>query len=338
MVDYTRATGGSGTMMIRDTGTYVEFWLRAGDETYNYQLDWSYVVNGQNGSREFRFVQGGNYQMLGSFLVTTDQVVVFGIGRSGTQGLGGPTTFSVNIARAIRPLPPIMQAGIARSATSIEWVFKDGPDRGSAIDLRNLHVSTIPDDPNAQPIAVSGSSYVQTGLVTGTTYYAWMYEHNALGWSDRSGIVNARTWGVPGQANKPDIYAVQQTTFRVRASVNEDGGYPITGYQLGYGLFPAAGGRFTLPSADAPSPSLQPGKIYYVMVRAQNQMGYGPWSEVVTVILVGGCFVWVNGVPKPAVPYVNVGGNGITGTGAVGGTWKVARPYVRKLGVWKISQ
>ena len=60
MTDYTKATGSTGTMMIRDTGTDVEFWLKAGNNTYKYQLPWQYTVNGVNsGPLQFRFVSGG---------------------------------------------------------------------------------------------------------------------------------------------------------------------------------------------------------------------------------------------------------------------------------------
>ena len=47
MVDYTKATGSGGLMMIRDLGSNVEFHIRAGfDSTYINQLRWKRYVNG----------------------------------------------------------------------------------------------------------------------------------------------------------------------------------------------------------------------------------------------------------------------------------------------------
>src|SRR4051812_13465365 len=106
MTDYTKSTGSSGTMMIRDTGSTVEFWLKAGASTWAADMDYGWTVNGSTGTDQYNFVSGGSWQKLRSFSVSTDQTVTFRLFATGTSGLGGPTTFSVSIERASAPNAP----------------------------------------------------------------------------------------------------------------------------------------------------------------------------------------------------------------------------------------
>ena len=183
MVDYLKSTGATGTMKITDTGTYVEFWLKAGSGTYNYQLPWSYVVNGAaSGTRYFRFEQGGAYQRLGRWLVTTSQTVTFKIGASGTSGLGGPTTFSHAISRSTTPSPPSIVTLTNVSPTGVYATFNDGANGGAAIDSRQILYGTHPTS-GSQTIVSSDRSTQINGLQPGTLYYFWARTHNTHGYS-----------------------------------------------------------------------------------------------------------------------------------------------------------
>lgn len=111
MVDYDRAIGQySGSLMrIRDTGSTIEFWLRANTiATYHQNLPYGWTVNGQTGSGTHSYNYpwpGGGYptpgplERLRSFNVATTQTVTFRLGRTGTSAFGGPHTFSVFIQR-----------------------------------------------------------------------------------------------------------------------------------------------------------------------------------------------------------------------------------------------
>lgn len=103
MVDYTKPTGenGMGTMMIRDLGQTVEYWIRAAwDSTYYYGAPYSWVANGSSGSGTFDYPLGKPWVRVRTLQIVTSQTVQFNLGATGTRGLGGPTNFSQFIQRA----------------------------------------------------------------------------------------------------------------------------------------------------------------------------------------------------------------------------------------------
>jgi hypothetical protein len=194
VTDYTHATGATGTMMIRDTGTLVEFWLKAGSGTYNYQLPWSYTVNAvtSNGPK-FRFETGGAYQKLGSWNVTYSQTVTFKLGASGTTGLGGPTTFNQAITRSSAPAAPTTPVITSISYSSLFATFTDGANNGATIDSRQLGYGTNPTTPSTI-ISSDGSTSI-TGLAPGRVYYIRARTHNSKGYSPWSTAKSVRTIG-----------------------------------------------------------------------------------------------------------------------------------------------
>jgi len=72
MTDYTRSTGSTGTMLIRDTGTTVEFWINSNNSTtFDHELPWGYSVNGvTNNTLEANYNAGMGWLFLGSWTVT----------------------------------------------------------------------------------------------------------------------------------------------------------------------------------------------------------------------------------------------------------------------------
>lgn len=186
MVDYTKSTGSSGTMMIRDTGSYVEFWLKAASATHNDALPWDYVVNGWSAGawKHFNFQSGGNWQRVSRFNITYTQTVTFKIGDSGTNGLGGPTTFSHAINRAKAPDPPSAVTLSSVTTNSVFATFTDGDNNGDAIDNRQIGYGT--NDTTVQKTVTSDKSTSITGLTPGTKYYFWARTHNSEGWSSWS--------------------------------------------------------------------------------------------------------------------------------------------------------
>lgn len=193
MVDYSKSTGSTGTMVIRDTGTYVEFWLKAGSATFNYSLPWNYVINGWGSGawKHFKFVAGGDWQRIGRFNITYTQTVTFKIGDSGTSGLGGPTTFSHSINRADAPSAPSAVTITDVTTNSVFGTFTDGASNGDAIDARQIGYGTS--DTTVQKTITSDKSTLITGLTPGTKYYFWARTHNSEGWSSWSSRRDATT-------------------------------------------------------------------------------------------------------------------------------------------------
>lgn len=194
MTDYTKSTGGTGTMMIRDTGTYVEFWINSGNsQTYDAALPWAYVINGVTSTwRYYDYVANTGWQRLASFLTTYSQLATFKLGSTGTQGFGGPTTFSVNISRATVPAAPNQPVLSNITVNSMELSWSPNGDGGSTITEYQIGYGTSSAGPTSYVIA--NSPYTMANLATGTVYYFWVRAKNAIGWSAWSAVSSARTY------------------------------------------------------------------------------------------------------------------------------------------------
>lgn len=326
MTDYTKPTGATGTMLIRDTGTTVEFYLRAGSGTYNYQLPWAYEVNGvSSGWQSFRFEQGGAWQFLRSWTVTTTQTVLFRLGVSGTAGLGGETWFYQTINRSTTPGAPTPVVLSSITSTSMFATFTDGTNGGVPILNRYIGYGT---DGNTPQIEVPSDLTTSiTSLLPGTVYYFWAKTHNIHGYGPWSVRSSATTLRVPNPPTPPLLAALSQKSVGVTFSVATDnGGAPILEYNIGYGLVPTGPSSTVVgnPGTQNTIAALNPGTLYYFWVRARNSVGWSAWSNSRNIRTISGARVKVGAVWKEAVPYVKDGG-----------VWKLAQPWSRIMGVWK---
>lgn len=129
---------------------------------------------------------------------------------------------------------------------------------------------------------------------------------------------------LPHAPSNPTFSDTKQTSTVVTFTPNYDGGSPITAYQVGYGLTSSADTTTIAATSPQLVSSLLPARKYYFRVRAQNSVGFGPWSGITNVTTLAGVRINVGGVWKSAVPYVKVGG-----------IWKVSRPWAKSAGVWK---
>lgn len=324
MPDYDKDTGNRGTMRIRDTGSVVEFWINANEpNTWANEMPWAYVVNGVTSSwREFRYARGAGWEKLGSWNVTTDQRVIFKLGDTGTNALGGPTTHSVDIERATNPSPPTTPQLSNIKTNAVTATFRDGNTGGSKITQRQigygLSSSSVEDT-----ISSDGSTTI-TGLTPGKTYYFWARTRNDKGWSGWSGRASAKTLQPPLAPSTPLLSSVTATSVDVAFQPNDNGGSTITGYEIGYGT--NASSPTSIVSARSPQvvSGLIPGTTYYFWVRAKSAIGTGVWSGRASARTVSGAYIYTGGAWELAVPYVNVGG-----------VWKMAEVWVRTTGVWK---
>ena len=324
MTDWTRSTGSSGTMMIRDTGSTVEFWINSNNgTTWSDHIPWSGTVNDVNVSGSYNYPAGAGWRRVGFWTVTYNQYVTFKLGSTGTSGFGGPTTHGpIFISRAtVPPAPnPVVLSSI--TATSMHAVFSGNGDGGSAVTTWQIGYGT---DPNAPQLYVNTFNTTISGLTKGTTYYFWARGINAIGggyWSTRS---QATTLREPDAPSAPIASNVDQVSVTLTFTPNANGGAPITAYEVGYALTSSA--PTTSVSATSPKTvtDLSPGLTYYFWVRAQNSVGWSGWSASTVVMLIAGAYINTgSGVWKRAVPYVKVGG-----------VWKVARAWGRVAGTWR---
>ena len=326
MPDYYMSTGSTGQMLIRDTGGNVEFWINSHNgTTFDHEMPWTYTINGYTypGYLEYRYEAGMGWRMVGFWNITYSQTVMFKLGPTGTSGLGGPTTFNQFIFRPVVPSSPSTPAIGTVGSTTVAITFTDGADGGSAIDTRKIGYGTNGSAPTAE-ITSDGSDTV-TGLTPGTLYYFWAATHNVVGWSAWSARAQATTLRVPDAPSAPALSDVGPVSMVVTWSAPYNGGTAITGYEVGFSLTDAN------PPDDeeaGTSPhlleSLDPGELYFIRVRAQNAVGWGPWSSSSSAETIAGAHIMYLGGIFFAVPYVKVAG-----------VWELAVPYVKMGGVWK---
>jgi hypothetical protein len=326
MVDYDKATGSTGIMKIRDTGTTIEFWLYAGSATWKNGLQWGYTTpHGNSGWQSTNF-SGGDWRLLGSVNVTASGNVTFHLAATGTSGLGGPTDHTVYISRSTVPPPPKLDSAVVISSTAVRVTWSSTGDGNSPILEWQIGYGT---HPSVTQQYVSGSSPKDvTGLTPGTIWYFWVRARNAVGWSGWSSRAAVTTWDIPSAPPAPVLSNVAQTSLLVQFNAPSDnGGTPITEYQIGYGKTSSANDSTIASNRSTTIPNLDPGQRYYFRARAKNAVGWGPWSTISNTYLLAGAKVKVGSTWKRAVPYVNVDG-----------VWKVAKPYVRNGGVWKATE
>lgn len=329
MPDYTKTTGSTGTMMIRDTGYTIEFWFKAGySSDWANDLDFNWTANGSTTHKAINYPTGANWAKVGEVNVSKSQTIAFRLlDDTGTQGMGGPTTFNQYIDRASRPDPPSKPAISNITASSVHVKFSDGDNNGASITSRQIAYSQSSGTPaydTSYPVVSSDRSTTISGLDSGETYYFWARTGNSEGYSSWSSRASAKTLAVPEAPSKPLLSSVTATSVDVSFSANGNGGSTITAYQIGYGTNSST--PTTTVSASSPQviSGLSPGTVYYIRVRARNSVGWSSWSSAASIRTIAGAYIKVGATWKLAVPYVRVGG-----------VWKVAEPWVRSVGVWK---
>lgn len=326
MTDYTVDISGSTTLMIRDTGGWVEFWMRTGSQSWNNDQQYSFFANGSySGTLKFRLLRGGQWQYVNRAYVGYDQDVSFGVIGS---GIGFPTyVFTQHIQRATVPQPPILSNVYPISSSAFHVEFYGTSDGGSPALEWQIGYGPYSNWPSE--LVGSGGSSDVGGFYSGQRIYFWARTRNALGWSDFSNRGEGVTWQVPPAPNPAPFYDVKQTSVGVDFEFIGRSNDPANEeWQFKYGRDETGAiidGTVNVNEAVEYLYNLDPGKTYYFWGRSRNSVGWGPWSSAASVVtLIAGARVLVVGTWKRAIPYVRVGG-----------VWKVAEPWVKDAGIWK---
>ena len=324
MADYTKSTGSTGSMMIRDTGSVIEFWLKVGSQTWSGRMPWRYTANGSTTAWKYIDFRGtGSYQKLGSVTVTTSQTVSFYIGDTGTLGLAGPTTLSVSISRGSKPPAPTAPRISSITNTSVFADSDSNGDGGLSVTRWQIGYGKSSSSPGAYIDAgLSNGQATITELVPGSTYYFWARGLNSLGWSAWSTRSSAKTHSDPSAPSRPSLSNITTTSVTVTFKDGANGGSSITKRWIGYGATSAT----TTVESDGSTTltGLSPGTNYRIWARTENKYGQGPWSPYASMVSDHTASVFYDGQWQNAVAFVKVNG-----------VWKPAKPMVKIAGMWK---
>ena len=143
--------------------------------------------------------------------------------------------------------------------------------------------------PDQQTWTTAGSStttsFTDTSLAIGSTYYYRVHATNSLGDSDKSGIVNDLAGDVPAQTTGLTTTVLSDTQIRLNWTAPVDNAYSISGYKIEQST---DNSTFTIAVADTASTavvhtisSLTPKTDYYFRISAINSLGAGLPSTAV---------------------------------------------------------
>ena len=328
MTDYTKTDG--GTIMIRDTGTDVEYWFKAryANDWYN-GLTFSWTTSGGTATKSINYPTGAQWYKVGESRITVTQNVTFRqVDSSSVSGIGPAKTLTVNIKRGTIPAAPGAWYVSAYSNVRVEGDADPGSNGGSAILQWQIAWGTSPNVPGNGGgfgnLSLSTGWGFITGLQPGWIYYFWNRQRNAHGWSGWSPRTMLRMRDVPDPPDYPALVSRTQTSISLRVMANYDGDSAIGAYRVRYGLSPDAPTNIVSSATNLVTiNNLQPGATYYFWGQAANVYGDSAYSPRSYASLIAGAKVNVNGTWRRAVPYVKVNG-----------VWRVARPWGKIAGFW----
>lgn len=173
-------------------------------------------------------------------------------------------------------------SGLSSSGVTLTWTAP--ANNGAAISGYDLQRATTSNFSNATTI-YSGTAltYADSGLSPNTTYYYRVRAKNVAGsggWSGTRTISTAAA--IPSAPGTPTTSAVTFNSMTAAWTAAAANGSAVTQYQLQLSTTSDfSSGVQTFSNGTSLSRALSalaPATTYYLRVRAQNGVGYGPWS------------------------------------------------------------
>ena len=203
MVDYTRGTGSSGTMMMRDTGSTVEFWLKSGySTTWFGNANFSYSSPNGSGGFSHGYDSGNTWQRMGAINVSSSGNVSWTMPNTNTSSFGGPTTQTVYINRGSIPGQVTGLKMTFTGHNSLRFSWNRGSLNGGSFQFDQIQVSSSNQSGYGDfggtvelTTSTGGTSYeVSSGLHLGTTYRIHVRTKNSIGYGQWSTILVITTY------------------------------------------------------------------------------------------------------------------------------------------------
>lgn len=205
----------------------------------------------------------------------------------GTSAFSGEASATPHAAATVPSAPQSLAAVGSNTTVALTWSVP-ASDGGSAVTGYSVYRGTSAGAEAATPIAanVAGTSFTDTGLVNGTTYFYRVTAVNAVGASTPSNEASARPQATVSTAPTGLVASGGNTTAGLTWSAPaSDGGSAVTGYSVYRGT--SAGGEVATPVAanvagtSFSDTGLVNGTTYFYRVAAVNGVGTSaPSTEV----------------------------------------------------------
>jgi fibronectin type 3 domain-containing protein len=246
---------------------------------------------------------------------TTYYYKVAAVNAVGTSPQSGEASATPQATVPSAPTGLVASAGNA--SVVLSWTVPNS-DGGSPITGYNVYRGTAPGGEGGTPVAtnVASSSFTDTGLANGTTYYYKVAAVNAAGTSPQSGEASATPQPAATAPSAPQSLTAVGSNGAVQLSWTapaSNGGAAVTGYNVYRGT--SAGGEGSTPVATNVTTTgftdtgLANGTTYYYTVKAVNSAGTSPPSTEASA------------TPHATVPSAPLGVTASAGNAAVTVSW-----------------
>ena len=298
------ATAGSGSVSL----TWTASANNGGAAISGYNIYRGTSPNGE-AATAVATVTGTSFTDNGLTNGTTYYYKVAAVNSAGTSPQSGEASATPAGVQATVPTAPQSLTATAGSSTvKLSWSAPSS-NGGSPITGYNVYRGTSAGQESATPVAtnVTTTSFTDSGLTNGTTYYYTVAAVNAVGVSPQSGEASATPQATVPSAPSGLVASAGNGSVMLSWTVpNSDGSSGITGYKLYRGTSPGSETPYaTSVTSSFTDSSVTNGTTYYYTVAAVNAVGTGPQSAE------------ANATPQPAAT-VPTAPQALTATGSNG--------------------
>ena len=247
-----------------------------------------YALNAKNGALVWSDSTGASIEVT----PVLDNGMLFVASSDGTIRAYGKPTFASIVPGWELPSPP-------RNLTAVGGVgyilltwkppsSTGAPKNYSGSVVYNVFKGTLPGQEKFF-VQVNGTSYTDSSVEPGITYYYVVTAVNPAGSSEFSNEASASALVVTPPSAVSDLtVAIVGDSIRLSWSPpSSTGGLPITQYIIYRGIDPSSLSVYAIISGNVTSfadTNFDPGKTYYYKVQAVNAQGKGGLSSIVTVV------------------------------------------------------